>query len=555
MLVLLTGLLSAQAQIPPDSLLLWLKSDQGVFADPFCSVPVALNQEGSLAASEQEAGCWMSVAAPEIAIRTKGLARTQFRPGQADSLNAMPFLTFDGSGGMGSDAITALDFTMLTTFVVINSDVTGTSLSISEPGYLNEEILHRGNRLLYVNETGTQGACFDRQSNQYTIRGHQTSQQIQPFTIQTGTFGPDGNTVGFRMVGSPSTERIQTVEEYCGVPSNPYGPTPLSVVERTLQVGERATGAQPLTGHVAEIIAYRGRHLDDARMTVIENYLGARYNIQLFNDVYEGDAPEYGDLDFDVSGIAEAFTSRLAAGYSAGLILEAPADSLPPDTYFLMAGHRTAGGGSSRINLPEEVQERTERVWYIDKTGTLDATLGFDFERGTTSPAGDAYVLLYKSDLGGIFNQTDHIPVIEPGRIVFHIAEASLTDGYYTLGTRDAIASPLPELPTSFIPSPAPAATSFEVKEGAKGNLHFSHPYPNPFKHNTTFELRLASPQHVQITVYDMLGRAVASLHDGMLENPMQTFVLDGNSLPGGLYFIRLNAETAHATQKVLLIR
>ncbi len=70
--------------------------------------------------------------------------------------------------------------------------------------------------------------------------------------------------------------------------------------------------------------------------------------------------------------------------------------------------------------------------------------------------------------------------------------------------------------------------------------------YPNPFNPATRIEFTLRDPAVVSLTVYDVLGRVVATLIDRQpMEEGDQAATFDGSSLASGVYFTRLEVETA----------
>ncbi len=79
--------------------------------------------------------------------------------------------------------------------------------------------------------------------------------------------------------------------------------------------------------------------------------------------------------------------------------------------------------------------------------------------------------------------------------------------------------------------------------------------YPNPFRSSTTIAYTLPEKAPVTLTIYDMLGRKVATLVDEVQEPGPHTFTWDGmsraeRSLSAGTYVLRLSAggETASTT-------
>lgn len=57
----------------------------------------------------------------------------------------------------------------------------------------------------------------------------------------------------------------------------------------------------------------------------------------------------------------------------------------------------------------------------------------------------------------------------------------------------------------------------------------------------------------VILVVYDLTGRAVATLEDGAQESGRHTLVFEGGHLPAGLYFCRITAGTE--TRTLSLVR
>ncbi|MEM6785125.1 MAG: lamin tail domain-containing protein [Bacteroidota bacterium] len=83
-----------------------------------------------------------------------------------------------------------------------------------------------------------------------------------------------------------------------------------------------------------------------------------------------------------------------------------------------------------------------------------------------------------------------------------------------------------------------------------------SDTYPNPFTGVTRLSLSVQQPQAVVVTVYDALGRTVATLHDGpMTPEAPAAMTLDGRTLASGLYVVRVVGETFATTRRVTLVR
>ncbi len=80
--------------------------------------------------------------------------------------------------------------------------------------------------------------------------------------------------------------------------------------------------------------------------------------------------------------------------------------------------------------------------------------------------------------------------------------------------------------------------------------------YPNPFNPATTFQLQVAETQNVEIGVYDMLGRQVASIHNGPLTSRQtHLFTFDASNLASGRYILRARGDSFTTDQTLTLVK
>jgi protocatechuate 3,4-dioxygenase beta subunit len=84
--------------------------------------------------------------------------------------------------------------------------------------------------------------------------------------------------------------------------------------------------------------------------------------------------------------------------------------------------------------------------------------------------------------------------------------------------------------------------------------------YPNPFNPETRIAFALPERMRVTLRVFNPLGREVAVLCDGHLEPGRHELAWkgkdgNGNSMPSGLYFYRLETSLSAKTGKMMLIR
>jgi len=79
--------------------------------------------------------------------------------------------------------------------------------------------------------------------------------------------------------------------------------------------------------------------------------------------------------------------------------------------------------------------------------------------------------------------------------------------------------------------------------------------YPNPFNPVTSFTYQIASAGHVSLKIYDVLGREVATIVDGVKEPGEYNVSWEANGFSSGVYFFKLQADSFSAVKKMLLIR
>jgi hypothetical protein len=78
---------------------------------------------------------------------------------------------------------------------------------------------------------------------------------------------------------------------------------------------------------------------------------------------------------------------------------------------------------------------------------------------------------------------------------------------------------------------------------------------PNPFVSQTTIGYHLASETNVTLKVYDVSGREVATLVDGVQAPGSKSVRLDAGALTSGVYFYRLQAGRFVETKELVVLR
>ena len=95
-----------------------------------------------------------------------------------------------------------------------------------------------------------------------------------------------------------------------------------------------------------------------------------------------------------------------------------------------------------------------------------------------------------------------------------------------------------------------------EVTAAMKEAYLLSKAFPNPFRGEAWLTLQVREAQTVRADLYDVLGRRVATLHDGTLDAGREhRLALDGHGLSSGLYLVRVVGERFAETRRVVVAR
>jgi hypothetical protein len=78
---------------------------------------------------------------------------------------------------------------------------------------------------------------------------------------------------------------------------------------------------------------------------------------------------------------------------------------------------------------------------------------------------------------------------------------------------------------------------------------------PNPARGSVAVTVWLPSVGEATVGIYDVLGRRVALLHAGVLAAGRHRFVLDGGTLPAGVYVVRVTDGRVVETARVTVVR
>jgi len=79
--------------------------------------------------------------------------------------------------------------------------------------------------------------------------------------------------------------------------------------------------------------------------------------------------------------------------------------------------------------------------------------------------------------------------------------------------------------------------------------------YPNPFNPVTTIRFALPEPTHVDLRIYDVLGREVLTVIDRKMKAGVHEVPFKASGMSTGVYFYRLIAAGRVNTRKMVLLK
>jgi hypothetical protein len=79
--------------------------------------------------------------------------------------------------------------------------------------------------------------------------------------------------------------------------------------------------------------------------------------------------------------------------------------------------------------------------------------------------------------------------------------------------------------------------------------------YPNPFNPSTTIRYDLPASGKIRVSVFDLLGREVATLFSGTQTAGSHEARFDGSQLSSGIYFVRLQTNQQQSQHKIVLLK
>jgi predicted GH43/DUF377 family glycosyl hydrolase len=120
----------------------------------------------------------------------------------------------------------------------------------------------------------------------------------------------------------------------------------------------------------------------------------------------------------------------------------------------------------------------------------------------------------------------------------------------------DGYKSPFSSNPLKIGFATTPITALEEVKYGIfLKSFALNQNYPNPFNPSTTIKFTLPKSEYVELKVYNILGKEVATLVSIKLNQGNHTYQFDGKNLASGIYYYQLVAGEYREVKKMILIK
>ena len=79
--------------------------------------------------------------------------------------------------------------------------------------------------------------------------------------------------------------------------------------------------------------------------------------------------------------------------------------------------------------------------------------------------------------------------------------------------------------------------------------------YPNPFNPTTTINFTIAIESRVFLKIYDIQGKEIKNLVDGILPKGRHSVLFNADNLASGIYIYRLQSPFFTASKKMVIIK
>ena len=147
----------------------------------------------------------------------------------------------------------------------------------------------------------------------------------------------------------------------------------------------------------------------------------------------------------------------------------------------------------------------------------------------------------------GIYDARCSLPYGANGKSVVARNSSLVTVNNSSLGTTDRDSSSM------IVLNNVVTSANGETQEEIRHVFQLNQNYPNPFNPVTTIEFVLPNSEEVSLDVLDILGREIANLLNGKLNEGHHSVTWNAANTSSGVYFYRLNTRMRSETKKFIL--
>jgi hypothetical protein len=165
---------------------------------------------------------------------------------------------------------------------------------------------------------------------------------------------------------------------------------------------------------------------------------------------------------------------------------------------------------------------------------------------GCVGPTGHVFNIEYFGFVTDLFQEITDNPGIPIGSSLLSVKQTSSSRSYRTTAL---LADPALVIKQGII------AGTDEDPPSVPTGIHLYQNYPNPFNPSTTIEFVTGHRSFVNVSIYDLLGRKVATIVNGELGPGVHRREWDATDVSSGVYLYRLTAGDYVETKRMMVVR
>ncbi|TKJ42435.1 hypothetical protein CEE37_01775 [candidate division LCP-89 bacterium B3_LCP] len=206
--------------------------------------------------------------------------------------------------------------------------------------------------------------------------------------------------------------------------------------------------------------------------------------------------------------------------------------------------------GENQGSVPLDWDVWIDMVYENQDTTMIILRAMVNYQPGWQISRPDAFYPVPESWPGGNYDLTIHSGIYST-LTVWHRGSFSWTKE----GSVDLDFDFNANLPTCSYPDPFDDIVSTQQSVLIPGGFEISGAYPNPFNPQTTIRFGLPVASQVNLTIYNLAGRKVATVVDGYRSAGYHEVIFDASQLSSGLYFYRIQAGNFTDVKKMILVK